>query len=176
MRRPVDVKAHFYILPSVTLFPFSQAASVAILPSALLLSDIRSVLGGCSRFSRCCYLIIVLSSHRFRGSRAPGSSRSHLDSAVELGCFGSKLARPRRALLSGYCAVARTPLRSPTTDGAVPLTFAPPPPPLVSWHFFLLAPQASVPISADHCLLQKAPECNALPAPSSFADTGLLLC
>src|SRR5712671_4054357 len=26
-------------------------------------SDIRSVPGGCSRFSRCCYLIIVLSSH-----------------------------------------------------------------------------------------------------------------
>jgi hypothetical protein len=43
--------------------PFSQAASVAILLSALLVSDIRSVLGGCSRFSRCCYLISVLSSH-----------------------------------------------------------------------------------------------------------------
>jgi hypothetical protein len=26
-------------------------------------SEIRSVLGGCSRFSRCCYLISVLSSH-----------------------------------------------------------------------------------------------------------------
>jgi len=47
-----------------------------------LVSDIRSVLGGCSRFSRCCYLIIVLSSHRCCGSRAPGLSRSHLDSAV----------------------------------------------------------------------------------------------
>src|SRR6266404_7533092 len=55
-----------------------------------LVSDIRSVLGGCSRFSRCCYLIIVLSSHRFGGSRAPGLSRSHLDSAVELSCFGYK--------------------------------------------------------------------------------------
>src|SRR5271165_2867933 len=49
-------------------------------------SDIRSVHGGCSRFSRCCYLIIVLSSHLFGGSRAPGLSRSHLDSAVKLGC------------------------------------------------------------------------------------------
>src|ERR1700726_1084543 len=49
-------------------------------------SEIRSVLGGCSRFSRCCYLIIVLSSQRFGGSRAPGLSRSHLDSAVELSC------------------------------------------------------------------------------------------
>jgi hypothetical protein len=35
MRRPVDVKAHFRFLLSVSLFPFSQAASVAILPSAL---------------------------------------------------------------------------------------------------------------------------------------------
>src|ERR1700730_2139572 len=70
----------------------SRAASVAILPSALFVSDIRSVHGGCSRFSRCCYLISVLSSHLFGGSRAPGVSRSHLDSAVELGCFGSKLS------------------------------------------------------------------------------------
>jgi len=35
MRRPVDVKAHFHFLLSVSLFPFSRAASVAILPSAL---------------------------------------------------------------------------------------------------------------------------------------------
>src|SRR5258706_13360007 len=83
---------------------------------------------------------------------------------------------PRRASLSGYCAVVRTPLPPATTDVAVPPTFEPRPPPLVSWHFSLLVPQASVPISADHCLLQKAPECNALPAPSSFSDTGLLLC
>src|SRR5580765_8152742 len=51
-----------------------------------LVSDICSVQVGCSRFSRCCYLIIDLSSHRFGESRAPGVSRSHLDSAVELGC------------------------------------------------------------------------------------------
>ena len=51
-----------------------------------LVSDIRSVLGGCPRFSRCCYLISVLSSHLFGGSWAPGLSRSHLDSAAELGC------------------------------------------------------------------------------------------
>jgi hypothetical protein len=35
MRRPVDVKAHFHLLLSVNQFPFGQAASVAILPSAL---------------------------------------------------------------------------------------------------------------------------------------------
>jgi hypothetical protein len=51
-----------------------------------LVSEIRSVLGGCSRFSRRCYLISVLSSHLFGGNWAPGVSRSHLDSAVELGC------------------------------------------------------------------------------------------
>jgi hypothetical protein len=49
--------------------------------------------------------------------------------------------------------MVRTPLGSPTTDVAVPPTFEPRQPPLVSWHFFLLAPQASVPISADRCLL-----------------------
>jgi hypothetical protein len=41
LRRPVDVKTHFRFLLSVNLFPFSQAASVATLPSALL----------CERFS-----------------------------------------------------------------------------------------------------------------------------
>src|SRR3984885_9152516 len=86
MRRPVDVNAHFdFLLPS-NQFLLSQAAPVAILPSALFVSDIRSVQGGCSRFSRCCYLVSVLSSHLFGGSWAPGLSRSHLDSAAELGC------------------------------------------------------------------------------------------
>src|SRR6202163_250154 len=83
---------------------------------------------------------------------------------------------PRRGSLFGYYAMVRTPLRSPTTDVAVPPTFEPRQPPLVSWHFVLLSPQVSVPISADHCLLQRAPECNALPAPSSFSNTALLLC
>ena len=35
-------------------------------------------------FSRCCYLVIDLSSHLLGGRWAPGPSRSHLDSAVEL--------------------------------------------------------------------------------------------
>jgi len=38
----------FTFFLSMRLFPFSQAASVAILPSALFVSDIRSVPGGCS--------------------------------------------------------------------------------------------------------------------------------
>jgi hypothetical protein len=40
MRRPINVK-RFFFFPSVTVFPLSQAASVATLPSALL----------CERFS-----------------------------------------------------------------------------------------------------------------------------
>src|ERR1700732_4773849 len=86
MRRPVDVKAHFRFLLSVSLFPFSQAASVAILPSALFCERYSLGARWVFSFSRCCYLIIVLSSHRFCGSWAPGVSRSHLDSAVELSC------------------------------------------------------------------------------------------
>jgi hypothetical protein len=86
MRRPVEVKAHFHFFLSVTLSPIGQAASVAILPSALF--GERYSLGArwVFSFSRCCYLISVLSSHLFGGSWAPGVSRSHLDSAVELGC------------------------------------------------------------------------------------------
>jgi hypothetical protein len=35
MRRPVDVKAHFRFLLSVSLFPFSHAASVLPNPSSV---------------------------------------------------------------------------------------------------------------------------------------------
>src|SRR6202521_2399317 len=86
MRRPVSVK-------SVFLFPlykrFCIGAKPPLSPSFhphSLVSDCRSVPVGCSRFSRCCYLIIDLCYHLFGGSRALGLSRSHLDSAVELGC------------------------------------------------------------------------------------------
>ena len=42
---------------------------------------------GCTRFSRCCYLIIDLRHPSLRGKAGPGVSRSHLISAVELGCL-----------------------------------------------------------------------------------------
>ena len=168
-----------------------------------LLSDCRSVQVGCTRFSRCCYLIIDLCSPLSKET-GPGLGRSHLISAVELGClntisllffaplsfflpfpvfpreissqdrlgddrqlrrplacsvlWSSLHFRPPCASLCGYCVVVRTPLHLPTTDGAVPPTFSPPQPPLVSYHFFLRAPQASAPISAHHCLVQMAPE------------------
>src|ERR1700686_577154 len=86
MRRPVDVKAHFrFLLPLVWSHSTEPPLSPSFHPHSFV-SDIRSVQGGCSRFSRCCYLRIDLCSHRFCGSWAPGLSRSHLDSAVELGC------------------------------------------------------------------------------------------
>src|SRR6516164_8868077 len=69
---------------------------------------------------------------------------------------------PLRSSLSGYCAAVRTPRHLPTTDAAVPPTFAPPPPPLVSWRSFLLAPRASIPSAADHYLLQRVLKCSAL--------------
>jgi hypothetical protein len=107
MRRPFDVKAQFFFLFSVIVFPFSQAAPVAILPSALFCE--RYSLGARWVFS---FHEVLLSDNRalvpltvsVRG-RAPGLSRSHLDSAVELGCSGSKLSKPLPALLSGYCAM-----------------------------------------------------------------------
>ena len=51
-----------------------------------LLSDDRSVQVGCTRFSRCCYLIIDLCSPLAKGT-GPGVSRSHLISAVQLGSW-----------------------------------------------------------------------------------------
>src|SRR5580658_4146849 len=86
MRRPVDVKAQVLFLPSVSC---SYSAKPPLSPSFhphSFVSDRRSVPVGCSRFSRCCYLRIDLSSHLFGESWAPGLSRSHLNSAVELGC------------------------------------------------------------------------------------------
>jgi hypothetical protein len=45
-----------FVFTCMGSLPLSQAASVAILLSALFVSDVRSVPVGCSRFSRCCYL------------------------------------------------------------------------------------------------------------------------
>src|SRR6266481_4043008 len=63
----------------------SRAASVAILPSALFVERLSLGASWVFSFQWCCYLIIDLCSHRFGESWAPGLSRSHLDSAVELG-------------------------------------------------------------------------------------------
>jgi hypothetical protein len=60
----------FFFLPCWVFLRLSRAASVAILPSALFLSDFRSVQVGRTRFSRCCYLIIDLGSNLSDGSWA----------------------------------------------------------------------------------------------------------
>jgi len=83
MGGPVSVKNVFLLLSykGVFLFLFSpsflwvalrssRAASVAILPSALFLSDFRSVQVGRTHFSRRCYLIIDLGFHLFDESWA----------------------------------------------------------------------------------------------------------
>src|SRR6202040_933116 len=86
MRRPVSVKLVFlFFSPQGFCVSAEPPLSPSFHPHSLV-SDIRSVPGGYSRFSRCCYLRIDLCSHRFGESWAPGLTRSHLDSAVELGC------------------------------------------------------------------------------------------
>ena len=150
------------------------------------LSDFRSVHVGRSQFSRCCYLIIDLGS-RLSMEAWPGLSRSHLISAVELGCLDLFLSsflvcsfslyfKPQRASLCGYCAVVRTLLHSPTTDAGVPPTFWLPQLQLVSWHSSLRAPQVAVPIAADHYLPQRVPEYSVPLAPASFSNSGLPPC
>src|SRR5690242_20173713 len=94
----------------------------------------------------------------------PGTCRSHLNSAVELGCSVQTLlmpgfSMPLRGSPFDYCATVRTPLHSPTTDAAVPPTCAPPLPPPVSCRFSLLAPRASAPSAANHYLPQRVPKC-----------------
>jgi hypothetical protein len=89
MRKPVSVK----LFLSFAFFPFffspscSHSAKPPLSPSLhshSLVSDFRSVQVGCTRFRRCCYLIIDLCSLFSKGT-GPGLSRSHLISAVELG-------------------------------------------------------------------------------------------
>src|SRR6266853_896304 len=89
MRRPVCVRSVFLFLFSLSFLwiPCIRARpplSPSFHPHSWL-SDFRSVHGGCSQFSRCCYLIIDLGS-RLSMEAGPGLSRSHLISAVELGC------------------------------------------------------------------------------------------
>src|SRR5215467_1620534 len=88
---------------------------------------------------RCCHLISVL-AFLFTREVGPGTCRSHLNSAVELGCSVQTLSvpdssTPLRSSPSGYYATVRTPLHSPTADEAVPPTCVLPPPPLVSCRF-----------------------------------------
>src|ERR1700676_3354716 len=93
----------------MSLFRFSQAASVAILPSALF--GERYSLGArwVFSFQWCCYLIIDLISQRFGESWAPGLSRSHLDSAVELGSSYSILRHGAYPFTVLFFFISRSP-------------------------------------------------------------------
>src|SRR5487761_1361535 len=77
MRRPVSVKTffHFCCFLSFLFFFFFQIVSLWAKPPLSppfhphsLLSDGRSVQVGCTRFSRCCYLIIDLCSPLSKGT------------------------------------------------------------------------------------------------------------
>src|SRR5258706_13886759 len=92
MRRPVRVKSVFLFLFSLSFLwiPGIRAGpplSPSFHPHSWL-SDFRSVHGGRSQFSRCCYLIIDLGS-RLSMEAGPGVGRSHLISAVWVGCSGN---------------------------------------------------------------------------------------
>ena len=120
-------------------------------PSALFCKRFgRSVQVRCSRFSRCCHLIIDLPSIS-RMEVGPGDCRSHRNSA--LGLCASCLSISTTLLPAGWldddCAAVHKPLRSPTSDEAVSPTSAPPPP-LVSCHSCHRARPASDPSAADH--------------------------
>src|SRR5258706_620386 len=94
MRRPVRVKCVFVFpfplsclwIPGIRVGP---PLSPSFHPHSLL-SDFRSVPGGRSQCSRCCNLIIDLGS-RHSTEAGPGVRRSHLISAVGLGCSDSTL-------------------------------------------------------------------------------------
>src|SRR6266849_6269025 len=95
MRRPVSVKpiSCFPLFLSSSLFllfPYcSHRAKPPLSPPFhphSLLSDCRSVQVGCTRFSRCCYLISDLCFPPCEGNWSR-HCRSHLISAVALGCL-----------------------------------------------------------------------------------------
>ena len=126
MRMPVCVKLDFD-------FAFLKIH----LPSALLVERfIRSVPVGCSRFSRCCHLIVDLRFH-LATEVGPGHRRSHRNSALWARCSRfdeSETMRLPAIASGGCCAAARKPLRSPTSDAATPPACVRSRSPLVSCH------------------------------------------
>src|SRR5215813_11526245 len=97
-------------LRDFSFFPFSQAASVATLPSALLVE----------RFSLGASWVFLIQQVLLSSTRRPLPSfvrevwASRQTQSPELGgrarLFGYKLSTPLRGSLSGYCAAVRRPL------------------------------------------------------------------
>ena len=130
MRRPVGVNWVLLFFGWSRFSSPAEVATVATLPSALFDERffIRSVQVGCSRFSRCCHLIIDLDFHPYDGSRARPLTQSS-----ELGVWAFVFPSledfdfmlPPASLPGDCCATVRTLLRSPTNDAAIPRAFAP---------------------------------------------------
>ena len=79
------------------VFLSAESPPVATLPSALSVSAVRPVQVGCSRFSRCCHLIVDL-SFIFAGSWA-----RRLTQSPELGVLGFVFFLPKNVLTLCCC-------------------------------------------------------------------------
>src|SRR5204863_60094 len=176
MRRPVGVK--WFLCRSCLSLVSSQPSyqlSPPFHPHSSWSDLFRSVQVGCSRFTRCCHLIVDLPSHpRWK----LGQAINAVTGARRLGFvlpIGSTTRLPV-AWPDCYCAAVHKPPHLPTGDAATPLTFERWPRWLVSFRFSLHARPTSGPSVAGRYRLQTAPECGVHPAPAASADTDLLPC
>src|SRR5438445_9740803 len=176
MRRPVGVK--WFLCRSCLSLVSSQPSyqlSPPFHPHSSMSEFFRSVQVGCSRFSRCCHLIVDLPSHpRWK----LGQAINAVTGTRRLGFvlpIGSTTRLPV-AWPDCYCAAVHKPPHLPTGDAATPLTFERWPRWLVSFRFSLHARPTSGPSVAGRYRLQTAPECGVHPAPAASADTDLLPC
>ena len=145
--RWTDVR--YALVQSNTVPPKSFSRYYCRHPSIRTLDErfLRSVQVGCSRFSRCCHLIIDLWFHLDDGSLGQAfdavTGTRRLNFGLLALCFLSPwietTPRPATRLLAG-CAVVRKLLHRPTADATAPPAFAPLRSPLVSSHSFLLSP------------------------------------
>src|SRR5256884_2164904 len=171
MRRPVGVK--WFLCRSCLSLVSSQPSyqlSPPFHPHSSMSEFFRSVQVGCSRFSRCCHLIVDLPSHpRWK----LGQAINAVTGTRRLGFvlpIGSTTRLPV-AWPDCYCAAVHKPPHLPTGDAATPLTFERWPRWLVSFRFSLHARPTSGPSVAGRYRLQTAPECGVHPAPAASADT-----
>src|ERR1700758_4241591 len=159
MRRPVGVKwvllffrwTRFFLAAESPLSPpFHPHSSV---------SDFRSVQVRCSRFSRCCHLIVDLSSVSKMevGQAIDAVTETRLWAFAFPSLEDFDFMRPPASLPGDCCATVRTLLHSPTADAATPPAFTPWQSPLVSSHSFHRALPVSSPSVADRCPLQTVP-------------------
>src|SRR5438128_12688876 len=176
MRRPVGVK--WFLCRSCLSLVSSQPSyqlSPPFHPHSSMSEFFRSVQVGCSRFSRCCHLIVDLPSHpRWKLGQAINAVTGTRRLVFVLPVVSTTLLPV--AWPDFYCAAVHRPPHLPTGDAATPLTFERWPRWLVSFRFSLHARPTSGPSVAGRYRLQTAPECGVHPAPAASADTDLLPC